>query len=112
MVAFLDDQNGRAKDLYDIRSILSLYEESSERIFSDAVLDANLKDFGLLEMDLRAACTADELALVQQFLRTVRDEAQPAWPAFVRAVPSTVKRIEEQAAAQLDAFRAGFDQDQ
>jgi len=47
IVAFLDDQQRRAKDLLDIRSMLFLYEEDSERIFSDVVLDAKLADFSL-----------------------------------------------------------------
>jgi predicted nucleotidyltransferase len=58
IVAFLDDNDRRAKDLLDIRSMLASYEEDSERIFSDEVLDAKLADFSLanaflLGMDLR-----------------------------------------------------------
>ena len=69
IVAFLDDQQRRAKDLLDIRSILELYEDNSERIFSDVVLDAGLTDVGLanaflLGIDLHALCTLEELAVV------------------------------------------------
>jgi predicted nucleotidyltransferase len=42
IVAYMDDQNRRAKDLSDIRSMLKLYEADSDRIYSDAVLDAAL----------------------------------------------------------------------
>jgi len=47
IVAFMDDQNRRAKDLSDIRLLLKSYESSSDRLFSDAVLDAGLQDFDL-----------------------------------------------------------------
>ena len=112
IVAFLDDQQRRAKDLLDIRSILGLYEDNSERIFSDVVLDASLTDVSLANaflvgVDLRVLCTMDELAVVHEFVKTIRDEARPAWPAFVRAARAT-QRDEDLARAQVDAFDAGF----
>jgi predicted nucleotidyltransferase len=113
IVAFLDDQQGRAKDLLDIRSMLFLYEEDSERIFSDVVLDAKLADFALASaflvgIDLRSLCTLDELVVVREFVKTIRDEAKPAWPAFVRAAPHAAESAEEQARAQFAAFEKGL----
>jgi predicted nucleotidyltransferase len=113
IVAFLDDQNRRAKDLLDIRSMLSCYEEDSERIFSDVVLDAKLADFSLanaflLGVDLRSLCNLDELLAVREFVKTVGDESKPAWVAFVRAAPQGGERNEEHAGAQLEAFKKGL----
>jgi predicted nucleotidyltransferase len=115
IVAFLDDQNRRAKDLLDIRSMLLSYEEDSERIFSDAVLDAKLADFSLanaflLGMDLRSLCNLDELLVVREFVKTVEDESKPAWMAFVRSAPNVGERNEEQARLQLEAFKKGLNQ--
>jgi hypothetical protein len=115
IVAFLDDQQRRAKDLLDIRSMLFLYEEDSERIFSDVVLDANLTDFSLANaflvgIDLRSLCTLDELVVVREFVKAIRDEAKPAWPAFVRAAPNAGESAEEQARAQFDTFEKGLNQ--
>ena len=114
IVAFLDDQQRRAKDLLDIRSILSLYEEDSERIFSDEVLDAQLADWSLanaflMGIDLRSLSTLEEIGVIHQFVRTIRDEAKPAWAAFVRAAPHAGEKDEEQARTQFDAFRKGLD---
>ncbi len=115
IVAFLDDQHRRAKDLLDIRSMLSSYAEDSERIFSDGVLDAKLADFSLanallLGMDLRSLCDLDELLVMGEFVKTVGDESKPAWVAFARAAPNVGERNEEQARAQLEAFTRGLEQ--
>ena len=64
IVAFMDDQQLRAKDLDDIRGPLVQYEADSDRLFSDVVIDAGLQDYGLapaflLGLDLRALCTDD-----------------------------------------------------
>jgi predicted nucleotidyltransferase len=47
IVAFMDDQQRRAKDLDDIRGLLVQYEAHSDRVFSDLVIDAALEDYGL-----------------------------------------------------------------
>jgi predicted nucleotidyltransferase len=114
IVAFLDDQTRRAKDLSDIRALLSKYEADSERLFSDAVLDASLSDFSLanahlLGVDLRAICTEEEIEVVHTFLMTVSDDTKPAWLGFVRAAPRPGERSEEVARLQLDTFRGGFE---
>jgi predicted nucleotidyltransferase len=115
IVAFLDDQHRRAKDLLDIRSMLSLYEEDSQRIFSDAVLDAKLADFGLanaflLGMDLRSLCNLDELLVVREFINAIGDESKPAWVAFVKAGSHVAERDEEHARTQVEAFKKGLNQ--
>ena len=61
IVAYMDDQPRRAKDLEDIRGLLAEYEADSERVFSEIVIDAELEDYGLapaflMGMDLRALC--------------------------------------------------------
>jgi predicted nucleotidyltransferase len=87
IVAFLDDQNRRAKDLVDIRCLLQRYGEDSDLLFGDEVLDANLPDFGLataflLGTHLRRLCRADEAALVTRFFDTM-EETKPAWMALM-----------------------------
>ena len=112
IVAFLDDQNRRAKDLVDIRGLLQRYGEDSDLLFGDEALDANLPDFSmatafLLGTHLRRLCTADETALVMRFFDAM-DETKPAWTVFVRA-RSFGDEPENQARAQLKAFHDGFD---
>jgi predicted nucleotidyltransferase len=114
IVAFLDDQTRRAKDLSDIRSLMSRYEADSGRLFSDAVLDAKLSDFSLanaylLGLDLRSMCTEEEVEVVRTFLSTVSDETKPAWLGYVRAAPRLGERSEESAQLQLNVFRKGFE---
>jgi predicted nucleotidyltransferase len=114
IVAFLDDQTRRAKDLTDIHALLSKYEADSDRLFSDAVLDASLSDFRLanaylLGLDLRAICDEEEVEVVCRFLSTVSDDTKPAWPGFVKAAPRYGEQPEEVARLQLDAFRGGFE---
>jgi len=111
VVAFMDDQNRRAKDLPDIRSLMARYEADSERLFSDAVLDAKLQDSGLanaflLGLDLFSLCTDQEKQVVRRFL-TALDEAKPAWMNFVRS--GVGNRTEEAARVQLTAFKKGFE---
>lgn len=114
IVAFLDDQASRAKDLFDIRALLSKYEADSDRVFSDAVLDAQLSDFSLanaylLGLDLRSICTEEEVETVRKFLSIVSDDTKPAWLGFVRAAPRPGERSEEIAQLQINTFREGFE---
>jgi len=44
IASYLDNPQLRAKDLLDFRSLMQRYERDSERIFSDAVFDADLSD--------------------------------------------------------------------
>jgi predicted nucleotidyltransferase len=112
MVAFLDDPTRRAKDLGDLRGMLQRYEVSSERLFSDDVLNANLEDYSLspaflLGADLRALCTDEEVTVVNRFFSAI-DDAKPGWMSFVRA-RSLGDHAEEDARAELKAFKQGFD---
>ena len=113
IVAFMDNPHAREKDLSDIRALLSQYEADSDRIFSEAVLNAGVTDYRLanaflLGCDLRTLCTADELALVREFVSFVSNETKPAWRAFVRAAPRPTERNEDTAQEQLRTFSAGF----
>jgi predicted nucleotidyltransferase len=113
IVAFMDDPQRRVKDLDDICGLLTQYEADSERLFSDVVIDAGLADFGLapaflLGIDLKVLCTPEEAAIVNAFLAAM-NENNRAWMSFVRA-RGTGDHVEEDARAQLDAFRKGFEQ--
>jgi predicted nucleotidyltransferase len=110
IVAFMDDQSRRAKDLSDIRSLMKRYEADSDRLFSDVVFDAKLEDFDLanaflLGLDLSALCTDEEKQTVRKFISAL-DEQNPAWTSFVRSAWGT--HSEESARAQLTAFIKGF----
>jgi predicted nucleotidyltransferase len=113
IVAFMDDQQRRVKDLDDVRGLLVQYEADSERLFSNVVIDAALQDFGLapaflLGLDLRVLCTDEQVVVVHAFL-DVMHEDNPAWMSFVRA-RGVGDHVEEDARAQLDTFRRGFEQ--
>lgn len=111
IVAFMDDQNRRAKDLLDIRSLMRRYEADSSRLFSDVVLDAKLADFDLANaflvgLDLSSLCTDEEKRIVRRFIAAL-DETKPAWMNFVRSGLDV--GTEEAAQAQLAAFKNGFE---
>jgi predicted nucleotidyltransferase len=113
VVAFMDDPQGRTKDLSDIRELLTLYEADTDRVFSDAVFAAELGDVDLasaflLGLDLKLLVSERERLLVEQFLRLISDEAKREFSAFVRAAPLFAARDEDTARKQLAAFSAGF----
>jgi predicted nucleotidyltransferase len=73
IVSFLDDPHGRSRDLADIRGLLIRYAEGTDRIFEDAVFDAQLTDISLanaflLGFDLAQICTAEERTFVERFV--------------------------------------------
>jgi predicted nucleotidyltransferase len=112
IVAYMDDQQRRAKDLEDIRGLLVEYEADSERIFSDVVLEANLQDVGLapaflIGLDLRALCNNEEVQIVHSFLEAMTED-NPTWMTFVRA-RGVGDHVEDDAREQLRTFRRGFD---
>ena len=112
IVAFMDDQQRRIKDLDDIRGLLVQYEADSDRVFSDIVIDAELEDYGLapaflMGVDLRALCTDEEVQIVHGFLEAMNEDG-PAWMAFVRA-RGVGDHVEEDARKELEIFRRGFD---
>ena len=45
IIAYMEDPHRRSKDLQDIRVVLARYEADTDRLFSDAVFDAELPDF-------------------------------------------------------------------
>jgi len=112
IVAYMVDQQRRAKDLEDIRCLLAEYDADSERVFSDIVIDAELEDYGLapaflIGLDLRALCNQKEVQLVHSFFDTMTED-NPTWMIFVRA-RGVGDHVEEDARMQLEAFRLRFD---
>jgi predicted nucleotidyltransferase len=85
MIAYMEDPYRRAKDLQDIRLILSRYEQGSDRLFSDAVFDARLPDFAftgafLLGIDMSDLVPRNERRYVEEFVkRFLLDEDEIAW---------------------------------
>jgi predicted nucleotidyltransferase len=73
IIAYMEDPYRRAKDLADIRVVLDRYESESDRLFSDAVFDAELPDFAvanafLLGLDLRGLATNEDATYIERFL--------------------------------------------
>ena len=105
MIAYTEDPHRRAKDLADIRRVLGRYEADSDRLFSDAVFDAELPDFSeanafLLGVDLRALATQDEAAYIERFLGhfLLQDEGEFDADDFA----------EREFRGRLHAFEKGF----
>lgn len=105
IIAYTEDPHRRAKDLDDIRLVLVRYAAGSDRLFSDAVFDAELPDFSetnafLLGLDLRGLATDEDAAYIERFLAHFlsRDEGEFDPDDFA----GTVLR------SQLRAFERGF----
>jgi predicted nucleotidyltransferase len=112
VVAFLDDPHRRAKDLEDIHGLLRFYERDSERIFSDAVFDAQLSDVEFVPAFLLGADSArlfrpEELALVERLLLVFSDSSSVEFSKFLR-YEGLLDPSEERLRLRLDAFRLGM----
>jgi predicted nucleotidyltransferase len=84
MIAWVDNPYRRAKDLQDIRVVLRRYEQDSDRLFSDAVFDAELPDFEfanafLFGADMRVLATGDDVQFVEQFLGRLLALDEEGW---------------------------------
>jgi len=107
IIAWVDDPYRRAKDLQDIRIVLRRYEQESDRLFSDAVFDADLPDFEfanafLLGLDMRALATGGDARFVEQFLGRLL--AQDEEGRFDDESDFGMKSFR----GQIQAFRRGF----
>jgi predicted nucleotidyltransferase len=76
IVSYLDDRQRRAKDLNDLRRLMRRYEENSERLFSETVLEADLSDIEfagafLLGLDVRTLSTESDIKVVTAFLNSM-----------------------------------------
>jgi predicted nucleotidyltransferase len=106
IIAWVADTYRRAKDLHDIRIVLRRYEQESDRLFSDAVFDAELPDFEfanafLLGLDMRALATGDDAQFVDQFLgRLLAQNEEGRFDESDFGIKSFC--------GQIDAFRKGF----
>lgn len=114
IVAFMENQEVRAKDLLDIRAILSLYEgENEERLFSAQIFDAELSDIKwasayLAGGDLRALITTPERDIVISFMQSLLVGSN-VWHRFRESALLLDDRSEEAARAQLSAFAQGME---
>lgn len=74
IIAFMDDQHRRKKDLIHLTELFRRYEAASDRIFSNEVFAAELEDIGyanafLLGMDVGAIVTDEEAGIVSAFIQ-------------------------------------------
>ncbi len=74
IIAFMEDQNGRKKDLFDLTELFRRYEAASDRIFSDDVFAAELEEIDyanafLLGMDVGAIVADEEAGILRAFLQ-------------------------------------------
>lgn len=72
IVAFMDDQNARNKDLLDVAELFRRYGAASDRIFSDEVFAAELEDVEyanafLLGTDIGSIASNEEFEVIQAF---------------------------------------------
>ena len=107
IIAWVDDPYRRAKDLQDIRIVLRCYEQDSDRLFSDAVFDAELLDFEfanafLLGLDMRALAISEDARYVDQFLGRLL--VQDGEGRFDDESDFGMKSFR----GQINAFRKGF----
>lgn len=105
IIAYTEDPHRRAKDLDDIRLVLRRYEADSDRLFSDAVFDAELPDFSeanafLLGCDLRSLASKAEAAYVERFIEH--------FFALAEREPSPDDFAGRDFKGQLRAFERGF----
>lgn len=112
VVSFLDDAHRRAKDLEDIHGLLRFYERDSERIFSNAVFDAELSDIEfvpafLLGTDSAQLCGPREQTLIERFLERSSDPSSTEFGKLLR-YEGLVEPPEERLKARLDALRQGM----
>lgn len=114
IIAFMDDPQ-RGKDLFHIRALLSRYQADSDRVFTEAIIDAGLEyslaSAFLLGRDLRALCTEEQVELVRRFIALVSDEVKSCWWSFVQASNRPGQREEESAREQLRTFSDAFSAD-
>jgi predicted nucleotidyltransferase len=110
IVAYMDDQQRRRKDLEDLRVLFRKYEATSDRIFSDDVFAADLEDVEdasafLLGTDIGAFAADDEPAIVRRFI----DDLQlPAEEVAELDAHNWRERDTQRLQRQLQAFSAGF----
>ncbi len=112
VVSFLDDPHRRAKDLEDIHCLLRFYERDGDRMFSDAVFDAELSDVEfapafLLGADSARLCRPKELALIERFLVIFSDPSSVEFSRFLRH-EGLWEPSEERLTMRLDALRQGM----
>jgi predicted nucleotidyltransferase len=74
IIAFMDDQQGRKKDLLDLTELFRRYDAASDRIFSNEVFAAELEDIDsanafLLGMDVGTIATDEEAGILSAFLQ-------------------------------------------
>ena len=112
VVAFLDDEQRRAKDLEDIHGLVKLYEWESERLYSEEVFDAELPDIQfapafLLALEVGKICNPEELRLVRSFLARARNTAFPLFHTLLTYEGRTAE-AEQTMAQRLEVFELGL----
>jgi predicted nucleotidyltransferase len=79
IVAHLDDPYRRAKDLIDLKQLMSRYEARGDRVFCDEVFAAELEDIDqasafLLGLDIGLFATRQERDIMHTFIDRYRDD--------------------------------------
>ena len=113
IVAYLDNPYEREKDVEDLATLLTRYEPDDAARFSDEVLDAGLSyDTAgpfLIGKALRALCSNEEAALVENFLSQVDHEESRSFNIFARTLnTATDEASASRAHTLLEALTLGF----
>jgi predicted nucleotidyltransferase len=111
VVAYLDDQQRRGKDLEDIHGLLRFYDRDGDRVFSDDVFAAELSDVVfapafLLGRDLALLCRDSERAIVEQFVKLVTNVESQAFSSLLRY--EGLEPNEQRLLERLGALVKGF----
>ncbi|HEV2690680.1 MAG TPA: nucleotidyl transferase AbiEii/AbiGii toxin family protein [Bryobacteraceae bacterium] len=112
IIAFMDDQHGRKKDLLDVTELFRCYEAASDRIFGDEVFAAELEDIAysnalLLGMDVGSMATDEEFEILSAFFQTQRISDEE----LLELDREDMRQLEAyRFQQQLRAFRKGIEQ--
>ena len=109
IVAYMDNQHGRSKDLEDLGRLMERYELEGDRRFSDEVFEAGL-DFEssgafLLGLDAGRLCSGSEADIVGNLIAALQDDRQSE-SLFARKSLDEHELGERQK--RTEAFAAGF----
>src|SRR5712692_3720377 len=86
IASYLDNPELRAKDLDDLKRLLRWYEQDSPRVFSDAVLEADLPDVEfasafLLGLDVRGIADDNDHRRFESFLVRMKQSSTADTPS-------------------------------
>lgn len=110
IVAYTEDRYRRQKDVGDLAWMLTRYEAESDRMFSDAVFDADLEDIEfanafLLGLDVGGIAEDGDHPVIMGFLKAERVDADTLSSLAMEELEWEKVRFQK----QLAAFQVGYE---